>query len=129
MKKLSLIMLLFSALTISAETPLTNGRLEGTFKVQPTVTISALDINWSVAMTFKKTLAANSTFTFSNVTDGRTIVVAITNTTGNFVVTWPSVHWTGNVAPTQTVGAKTDVYTFCKIGSDIFGSVVPNFTP
>lgn len=127
MKKLSLLFLLASAFLVSAETPLTNGRLVGTFKVQPTVTISALDINWSIAQTFKKTLGANSTFTFSNATDGRTIVVAITNTASNYTVTWPTVKWTGGTAPTQTVGVKTDVYCFVKIGSDIYGSVIQNF--
>lgn len=130
MKKLSLIFLLASVLFVSAgDTPLTNGKLLGTFQVQPTVTISALDINWSIAQTFKKTLAADSTFTFSNATDGRTIVVALTNTASNYTVTWPTVKWAGNVAPTQTIGAKQDVYCFVKIGSDIYGSVIANFTP
>lgn len=129
MKKLSLILLLASALFVSGETPITDGHLKGTFQVQPTVTISALDINWSIAQTFKKTLAANSTFTFSNATDGRTIVVVLTNTGSNWTVTWPTVKWAGNVAPTQTIGAKQDVYCFVKVGSDIYGSVVANFTP
>lgn len=129
MKKLFLILFLAAALSATAETPLTNTRLVGTFKVQPTVTISALDINWSIAQTFKKTLSANSTFTFSNATDGRTIVVVLTNTASNYSVIWPTVKWTGNVAPVQTIGAKQDVYTFVKVGSDIYGSVVANFTP
>lgn len=127
MKKLSLILLLASVLLVSGETPLTNGRLVGTFKVQPTVTVSALDINWSIAQTFKKTLGANSTFTFSNVTDGRTIVVALTNTSSNYTVTWPAVTWTGGSPPVETIGAKTDVITFVKIGSVIYGSSVQNF--
>lgn len=131
MKKLSLTLLLAFALSATAaETPLKNGVLQGTFKVQPTVAISALDINWSVAQTFSKTLAANSTFTFSNVTDGRTIAVAITNTAGNFTVTFPaSVKWAGGTQPVQTVGAKVDVWTFVRVGSVTYGSVVANFTP
>lgn len=129
MKKLSLIFLLAFAFSASAERPIKDLVLQGTFQVQPTVVISASDINWSIAQTFSKTLAANTTFTFSNVTDGRTIVVAITNTAGNFSVTWPTVKWTGNVAPTQTIGSKTDIYTFCRVGSVTYGSVVQNFTP
>jgi hypothetical protein len=74
-----------------------------------------------------KTLGANTTFTFSNATDGQTIVVALTNTASNYTVTWPTISWTGGVAPTQTIGAKTDVYTFIKIGSTYYGSVVQNF--
>lgn len=91
-----------------------------------TVTISALDVDWSSSDTFKKTLAANSTFTFSN-TANKSVVVALTNTINNYTVTWPVVKWVGGSAPVQTVGAKTDVYTFVKIGSDIYGSVVQNF--
>lgn len=130
MKKLSLILLLATAVMVSAETPLTNGRLVGTFKVQPTQTISALDINWSIAQTFKKTLASNSTFTFSNATDGRTIVVALTNTGSNYSVTFPAgVKWSGGTQPVQTIGSKVDVWTFVMVGSTTYGSVVQNFTP
>jgi hypothetical protein len=92
-----------------------------------TSAISASAIDWSLSGTFSKTLAANTTFTFSNATDGRTIVVALTNTTGNYTVTWPTVSWTGGTAPVQTIGAKTDVYTLIKIGSTTYGSVIPNF--
>jgi hypothetical protein len=92
-----------------------------------TSAISASAINWSLSGTFSKTLAANTTFTFSNAVDGKTIVVALTNTTGNYTVTWPTVSWTGGTAPVQTIGAKTDVYTLIKIGSTTYGSVIPNF--
>lgn len=130
MKKLSLSLLLASAFLVSAETPLTNGRLVGTFKTQPTITISGSNIDWSSSQKFQKTLSANITFTFSNATDTRApIVVKITNTASNYVVTWPTVKWTGNVAPVQTIGVKMDVYTFVVIGSDICGSVIQNFTP
>jgi hypothetical protein len=89
--------------------------------------IGSTTIDWSAASTFTKTLGANTTFTFSNATDGQAIVVALTNTASNYTVTWPTVSWTGGVAPTQTVGAKTDVYTFIKIGSIYYGSAVQNF--
>jgi hypothetical protein len=89
--------------------------------------IASTVIDWSAATVFTKTLAANTTFTFSNATDGQTIVVALTNTASNYTVTWPTISWTGGVAPTQTVGAKTDVYTIIKIGSVYYGSVVQNF--
>jgi len=90
--------------------------------------ISASAIDWSLpGNTHSKTLAANTTFTFSNALDGKTIVVALTNTASDYTVTWPTVSWTGGAAPTQTVGAKTDVYTFVKIGSTIYGSVVQDF--
>jgi hypothetical protein len=90
-------------------------------------TISALDVDWSLQGPFKKTLSSSSTYTFSNVQSGQTIVVKFTNTASNFTVTWPgSVLWSGGTAPTQTTGAKSDVYTFIADGSTVYGSFVQN---
>lgn len=95
-----------------------------------TSAIAALDIDWSVVKIkgglFTKTLSANSTFTFSNLTSGQTIIVRLTNTASNYTVTWPTVKWAGGAAPTMTVGAKSDVYTFVYDGTDVFGSYVQN---
>lgn len=90
--------------------------------------ISASAIDWATGNVFTKTLAANTTFTFSNQTSGQVIVVRITNTASNYTVTWPgSVLWSAGVTPTQTTGAKSDVYTFVYDGTTTFGSVVQNF--
>lgn len=92
------------------------------------VNITALDINWARGSVFYKTLTASSTFTFSNTADGAQILVILTNTASNYTVTWPTVSWPGNIAPTQTVGAKSDVYVFVKVGSTIYGNVVQNYS-
>lgn len=92
----------------------------------PSMVIPALNIDWNGGAVFSKTLTGNSTFTFSNALDGETIVVAVTNTS-TFTVTWPTVSWSGGTPPVQTTGAHTDVYTFIKIGSVIYGSAVQNF--
>lgn len=91
------------------------------------VTISASAIDWSAGTSFYKTLGADTTFTFSNITDGQTIIVALTNTSGNYVATWPTVNWAGGSAPVQTVGAHTDVYTFVRINGVTYGNAVQNF--
>jgi hypothetical protein len=92
------------------------------------VTISAAAINWASSSSFFKSISANTTFTFSNTTDGQTIVVAITNTSGTATVTWPgTVQWPGGNVPTQTVNG-TDVYTFVDILGTIYGSVLQNFS-
>ncbi len=111
-----------------ASSPVTS---TGTIAVTDTATqtISSTAIDWATGKVFSKTLGANTTFTFSNTTDGQTIVVALTNTASNYTVTWPTVSWAGSSAPVQTTGAKTDVYTFIKIGSTFFGSYVQNLTP
>jgi len=92
--------------------------------------IGATAIDWATGVSFTKTLSASTTFTFANSVPGQQIVVAITNTVANYTVTWPSsptLKWSGGSAPTQTVGAKTDVYTFTNVGGVIYGSVVQNF--
>ncbi len=88
--------------------------------------ISLLNIDWSAAGSFSKTLAAGgNTFTFSNTNDGQTIVVVLTGAAST--VTWPTVEWAGGVAPTQTASGK-DVYTFIKIGSTIYGAVLQDMS-
>ena len=84
--------------------------------------ISASAIDWNVTHSYK-TLSANTTFTFSNAADAKTIIVAITNTVSNYTVTWPTVNWGAAGAPTQSVGANTDIYTFVQINSIIYGAV------
>ncbi len=91
------------------------------------VTIAALDIDWSAGSTFTKVLSANSTFTFSNLADGRSINVRLTNTASNYTVTWPTVSWPAGTTPTMTVGAKSDIYTFIRIGGTIYGNYVQNY--
>ena len=95
--------------------------------IPPSASISASAIDWSLGNVFYKTLGANTTFTFSNITDGQTIDVAVTNTASNWTVTWPTVSWSGGSAPTQTTGAHTDVYTFVRVNGVTYGSVVQNF--
>lgn len=90
--------------------------------------ILASDIDWDYTHLYK-TLAANTTFTFSNAADAKTIIIAITNTASNYTVTWPvGVLWTGGSEPVQTIGAFTDIYTLVQINSVIYGSYVQNLS-
>lgn len=92
-------------------------------------TIAASAIDWDLGNLHSKTLAANTTFTFSNAADGHTIVVVLLNTASNYTVTWPAgIKWVNATAPTQTVGAKYDIYTFVQISSTIFGNAVQNLS-
>lgn len=91
-----------------------------------TVTSGGTAIDWAAGPSHSRTLAADTTFTFSNAADGQTINVAVTNTASNYTVTWPTVKWSGGAPPTQTVGAVTDVLTFTKIGSVIYGTSSQN---
>lgn len=84
--------------------------------------ISASDIDWSVANVFTKTTTGNTTFTFSNAVDGKTIMVSVT-AGGAHTVTWPTVLWAAGSAPAQTSSGR-DIYSFTKIGSSIIGTAV-----
>lgn len=105
--------------------------LSGTATVAQTTVatqaIGASNIDWSTGSVFTKTLGANTTFTFSNKTSGQTLVAVITNTVGNFTVTWPAVSWVGGTPPVQTIGAHTDVITFIYDGTTVWGNSVQNF--
>ena len=89
----------------------------------------AASINWALSNSFYLALNANCTISFSNTQDGQIITIAILNTTSNYTVTWPTIKWQGNTAPTMTTGAHYDVYTIyynSTVGA-YFGSYVQNF--
>lgn len=104
-------------------------QLEIAYTIPPSFSIPASNIDWSLSYTFRKTLGANTTFTFTNEQDGKTIVVAITNTAGNFTAGWPvAVQWANGSQPVLTLGAKTDVFTFVNFNGITYGSVVANMS-
>lgn len=98
-----------------------------------TSVIPNANIDWSILKNtdglYTKTLSANTTFTWSNVSAAQTIVFAVTNTGSNYTLSHPATaKWPGGTAPTQTIGAKTDVYT-CKSydGSNAYCTSVQNY--
>ncbi len=100
-------------------------KLDGVHKQGASVALGAgTAIDWSLASVFSKTISGNVTLTFSNAADGDVIRVRVAAGSGN-VITWPNgaggVKWPGGTPPTQTSGG-TDVYTFVKEGSAIYGS-------
>lgn len=84
--------------------------------------VAALDIDWSTANVFTKTTSGNTTFTFSNTVDGKTITVVVT-AGGAHTAAFPTAKWVGGAQPTQT-SSGIDVYSFVKVGSTIYASVV-----
>ncbi len=94
--------------------------------IRPTHGLMSTSIDWTDAEVFADTVSSNTTYTFPSTLDGKTIVVAITST-GNYAITWPSaVRWPYMRAPVQTAN-KTDIYTFIRIGSSIYGTYVQNY--
>ncbi len=78
----------------------------------PVTAMAALAVDCSLSTYFTKTIAGNSTFTFTNVPSDRAFgfTLELTHTSGT--VTWPaSVKWPQDTAPTLTTG-KTHLFTF-----------------
>lgn len=91
--------------------------------------VSGLDIDWEQGNIFTKALGANSTMTFSNIRNGKTITVVVTSS-GAFTIAWPaSVKWVTGAEPVMTSGAgKIDIFAFFYDGTDTFGSVLQDFS-
>lgn len=85
------------------------------------ITPAALDIDWAAGEIFIKSISGNETFTFSNLINGKTILVRMTQT-GAYSPTWPAgIKWPGGVVPTATSTA-VDLYSFTNIGGTIYGA-------
>lgn len=75
---------------------------------------AAYEIDWETATLFELTLTDSPTFTFANLSAGRSItLILIQDATGSRTVTWPaSVDWADATAPTLSTGAgDVDVIT------------------
>jgi hypothetical protein len=112
--------------------PLATAIANGLVGADPgTSAIASTVIDWSILKKtgggYLKTLAANTTFTFTNLWAGQIINTRITNTASNYTVTWPTVKWINTVAPTQTIGAHTDICSFFYDGTDVYGNCLQNY--
>jgi hypothetical protein len=87
--------------------PYVNGSYRGNL-----VAVAALDIDCSAGNYFTKTIAADSTFTFSNPPSSRSFAFALELTHTSGAITWPAaVKWPKDTAPTLTTG-KTHIFIF-----------------
>jgi hypothetical protein len=109
-----------SGLTLSAGIPLRT----------TVAAMGALNVDWAEANIFTKSLASGgNTITFSNEVDGQSITVVLSSHSGGSTVTWPAaVKWTGGTEPTMSTPSKTDVYTFIRAGTVVYGSYVQDLS-
>lgn len=90
---------------------------------------AALEIDWAAGNFFTKNLSAgNNTFTFANLpADGDVQFITLNlrqPSGGNGTVTWPTVYWQDDIAPTLgTIGYDWDIITFfCYNGDVVVGA-------
>lgn len=75
-------------------------------------TITSGTVDLSTGNYFKETLAANTTYVFSNPATVQAFQLEVTGAS-TYTITWPtSVEWTGGTAPSAPASGETDVYTF-----------------
>lgn len=97
--------------------------------MEPVTAVAALAIDCSLGTYFTKTIAGNSTFTFTSAPSGRAFgfTLELTHTSGT--VTWPAaVKWPNDTAPTLVTG-KTHLFTFVTddTGSRWRGAALANY--
>lgn len=97
--------------TLQSPTLTTAPFLNGSWRANPTA-VAALDIDCALGNYFTKTIAANSTFTVSNVPSGvvYSLVLELAHTSGT-VTWWSGVVWPDGTAPTLIDG-RTSLLIF-----------------
>ena len=94
------------------------------------VAVAALDIDCSLGNYFTKTIAGNSTFTFSNAPSDRAYAFTLELTHTSGTVTWPaSVAWPNGITPSLDNG-KTSLLVFItdNAGTRWRGGALTNYT-
>jgi hypothetical protein len=93
--------------------------------IEPSRSIAALDIDWTAGTIFHKSISGNSTFTFSNVTEGKVITVIIHNAgASTYTITLPAgIYKATTTAPDLTLDAgKANIITFIRSDSKTYMS-------
>lgn len=84
--------------------------------------IASTVIDWSLGDAFYQTLTTNRVFTFSNLQDGQSITVDLTQGASAYTVTWPTTTWTGGTTPEMsTTNGVTTTYHFHRQNGIVYG--------
>jgi hypothetical protein len=106
--------------TINGSSVLGSGDLIVTVPAYTVSQISALDIDWNSAGIFYKDISVNSTFTFSNVTEGKAISVILTNTgASSITITLPSGIFK-ELGAISIAASSTAVFSFIRANSKTY---------
>jgi hypothetical protein len=97
--------------------------------VFPTQGTTSNNVDWAAGNSFATTLTANTTFTFSNHTDGQTIrLLLVQGAGGSYLVTWPTITWRGFNPPTLTTAqGHMDIIILTKFSGTILGDYTLNY--
>lgn len=91
--------------------------------------MSGLDIDWSLGENFYKEVSSNSTITFSNIQDGKVVLLVIRNTSNsNITLTLPSGIYKDAYLDLTVPSLKENVYTFIRTNGKTYVSYVVGLT-
>ncbi len=90
-----------------------------------TVADASYDVDWTLGSVKKILLdAAATTLTFSGAQAGQSMTFLITQGSTDRIITWPTIQWPNNIAPTlSTVTGKTDIISVVYIDGQYWGFV------
>ena len=111
---------------LQSEQTTQNNRLNDLEAVKATQVVSAQDVDWSLGNIFSKQVSTNEIFTFSNDSDGKTIIVSIFNNSGADVdIDFPvGVLWPSATAVTTVTANTRTIWTFIKVGASVIANAV-----
>lgn len=94
------------------------------------IAVGSADVDWSAGIRFTKTLGFNTTFTFSNVTNGKAIEFYVSQPGGGgWGINWPSgITWAAGPPGTITAGTAIKVTLTATSGSTFNGSFTTGAT-
>jgi hypothetical protein len=107
---------------------ISSGQFWNTTFLGPTGATAAID--WNNSNVQKKTLNANTSFSFDNGEDGGQYVLILKQgASGGYTATWPgTVTWSGGMTPVMTSTAdRYDLYRFVYTDNKYFGSAAQNY--
>jgi hypothetical protein len=120
--------------TVPTQTPLDNSTNiastqyvdDAVAAINPTSTlVSSLNVDWSLGNVFYKSISTGTTFTFSNTADGKTISLAVINTSGaDVAVAFPAGIKVKTGFSLSVPAGQANIYTFIVANSIIYATVV-----
>jgi hypothetical protein len=114
--------------TINGSSVLGSGDLIITGETSSVALISALNIDWSSGGILYKDISTNSTFTFSNVSEGKAISVILTNTSASSVViTLPSGIYK-ELGIISIAASSAAVFSFIRANSKTYLAALKDLT-
>lgn len=91
----------------------------------PSTVPAAFALDATVSNTFEKTITADAVFTFSNVPDGKSIVLVVLNSGGSdHTVTLPSAKWPSGNPQTDIVAGQRNLYSIVNVAGTYYINVI-----